>query len=450
MFVLAGLLVSASSASACGISWSLPSTPFAGNGDYRFQLAENWGEVEISKKRSIPIHVTFSPIGDRASPILGRDWQFALFDSTFVLANDHTYRMRLPDGNDEYLGKTKNASVWKGSNWVAQVAGRTVTAKSSCGWILTYNLGRLQQLKTPEGDTLDFVTDFGKGTRTLNANGKPVLILRPEFDKTTTQKFWHLNFSGKHAILKMGKRPFLTKTREPQTGKEAERKFEIDTLASVKFDGEPEKSYSFGVSDLKIGKHPYVWDKSSLMLIQNGNEKLSFVKVLGINCLRREKERDVSLFGHDRGKGISIRQSDKDEILVTEQVKGVNPLRGGLVRKVYSLSSPTATPRLKLQYWYDEDGNAIRKLENNGNESILYEKKKQMLRALNAKTKDVLWEKRFDAGNRLIYFRLAGDEYEFDYGKEKSSQWVAVTKKANGQVSKAELPVSQLQFLVSH
>jgi WD40 repeat protein len=418
MFVLAGLLASAPSAAACGISWILPSTPFMGNEDYRFQLAEKWGEVKISEKRTIPIHVTFSPLGDRVSPILGRDWQFALFDSTCILSSDNAYLMRLPDGNAVRLGKTKNASVWTGDGWVAQVSGRVITVKSSCGWMLAYNLGRLQQLKTPEGDILDFITDLGKGTRTLNANGKPVLTLRPDFDKTTTQKFWHLNFSGKHALLKMGKRPFLVKIRDYKTNKPIDRKTEIDTLVSMKFDGGMEKQYSFSENEMTFLGCLYQWDKSSKELVQKGEEKYSFVSIKGVKCLKTTfPDGSSSLLGG--GDKKSIYKSRNGAIKLTEFIESPSADRKSLTRRIMQIDERGQEIQLS-RFWYDDKGELIRKWTKHGDAGLIYEKKGQIFTIKDALTGNRLSERKFDDKGRLIFLKVKEKEYEFSFPDEKS------------------------------
>ncbi|MDR1498270.1 MAG: hypothetical protein LBS59_07690 [Puniceicoccales bacterium] len=422
---VAGLLATAPTATAvCGISWSLPWTPFMGGDDYRFQLAEVWGEVKISEKLTIPIHVTFSPVGDRVSPILGSGWQFALFDATCVKESDNAYLMRLPDGNAVRLNKTQDAAVWEGGDWTARVAGRTITAESSCGWTLTYHSGRLQRVKMSEGDdTLDFITDLGKGTtHTLKANGKPVLTLRSDFDKITTQKLWHLNFSDKHAILKMGKRPFLVKVRDHKTNKPIEQKTERDTLVSVKFDGEKSESkYTFGLEDLKIeGRHVrhvrhIKWMKESGVLSEDTGVKYSFPTIAGIKCIKREyPDGQVGVRGW--GNERDIMQEKKDSPLLLTEYVDVEGIRG--IRKISQLKNGQF--EVIRQNWFDLSGNVVKTMVKKENGEFIY--KRNGNRILAEKNGKHLWEKVFDAQGRLIEFSDTKRKMKFAYSERRTLQ----------------------------
>jgi hypothetical protein len=417
--LVAGLFAAVPDAAAtCGISWRLPSTPFMGHEDYRFQLAEKWGDVKISEKRSIPIHVTFSPTGDRSSPILGRDWQFALFDAICVKDTDSSYRMSLPDGNSVRLKKTNNAAVWKNADWIAQVAGRTIIAKSSCGWSLTYYLGRLQQLKTPEGATLGFITDLGRGTRTLKANGKPVLTLRPDFDKTTTQKFWHLNFidqgSPKHAILKMGKRPFLYKSRDAITKKEEERKSEMDSFVSMKSDGEEERRYNFDVTALNAFGMQYQWDKDSRVLQKKGDESYAFVYIKGVKCLKTTfPDGNITILGANAA-GFSVYKSLNGDVELRESMP--SRIRPGsmLLRRVAQIDE-NGRETLLARFWYDENEKPIRKWNKYGNGGIIYEKKGDTIIGKDAQTRRFFSERQFDEKKRLTSLVLIEKRYGFTF-----------------------------------
>jgi hypothetical protein len=449
---IAGLLATALTATAaCGISWSLPSTPFMGDlfhDDYRFQLAEEWGRVKVSEKRTIPVHVTFSPIGDRTSPILGRDWQFALFDAICVKETDSTYLMRLPDGNSVRLDKTKNAAVWKGANWIAQVAGRTITAKSSCGWEATYYLGRLQRVKTPGGDTLDFITDLGKGTRTLKANGRPVLTLRPDFDKSTTQKLWHLNFGDKHAILKMGKRPFLVKVLDYKTNKPVERKAETDTLVAKKFDGEIEETYRFGEDELIVNRNRYCWDKKTYMLTQGDMKKFSFPVVKGIRCLKTTfADGSVTISGSK--EGISIWQDQKTSLRIMKTIH--HPSNPGIpVPREVSRINKDGREELLTRIWYDINGDVIRTWQKDGDCEYIREERGNKKVIREGKTNRFISESEFDGSQRLSSLKMADKIYFFHYLKEEKVKIVRL--KNNSSLEKVvsmdefNLIVNRLSF----
>jgi hypothetical protein len=435
---------------ACGISWELPRAPFAkeNSADYRFVHWESWGKIKVSDKLTIPVHVGFSPITDRqTSRTLGAGWTFSLLESICVPVSKEKYKLILPDGAVEplYLGPNNRL---EGAGWLGQISGRTITVQASCGTVLVFRDGRLFQVKA-EGSVLDF-SSTADGTHQITVNGRALLRLKREWDATSTLKQHTLDFSGKHAVLKMGRRPLVIREKVSSGGKlvERERVMQTESLVSVKFDGEPERRYDFKPDGLTIGKEESRWDAQQRLVFHNG-EKYEFVKVLGISCIKTTKpDGQVSHFGRDYAKGISVAQFPGGEFEITEEFP--NGALRGRPRRILSMPSPKGAQKLKRQYWYDENAKALRLLVNANGASTLYEKKPDgLVSAKNQMTGAVLWEKRRDSLGRLTSLKLGNEVYLFDYDEtSKAEKSVTLTRVRSSGMTKVKLPQSEINPLL--
>jgi hypothetical protein len=439
-------------AETSGIWRELPHTPFAGgwpeksDSDIRFQLVEKWGEIKISEKLIIPIHVIFSPAKGHDSPILGRDWQFALFDSTCGLTNGNDCRMYHLNGEEVLLKKTKDPSVWKGTfcrrhscyEWTAKVIPYFITVKSN-GWTYTYFGGRLRKLTTPNGDTLDFIADLVKGGHTLNLNGQTILSLRPDFDKTTKQKLWHLDFPGKHAVLKMGKRPFSIETSAGKTG----GKTETDTLVSVKFDKEEEKHYAFQECLLNVASKSYKWQKKDGVLIQNGETKFSFPVIQGIRCFKQlfpDGKEDI--FGQNPDRSEEVVMGLDKKLTFVEYLK--NTKIEPKIRKVFHINSD-GQKELVREFWYDSDKKVVKTFFKKDGEDNFIEKEGNSIFAYLGKNREFLWRKTLDGENRLVEFQDKERHFSLVYSPQGK---VTVTRLLAGKEVSVILPEEKIRDIL--
>jgi hypothetical protein len=424
----------AGSAVACGLRFNLPPTPFVGYGDYRFSHWEEWGKIKPDPKAKLefPIHVGWTPIPEmRNSPILGEGWTLSLFESTLVPENPTTYTWRQPFGFTERLTKDpKKPGILFGSGWLAEIHGsgaqQVVVCKSSCGeWQLTYKGGRLAQLRSKEA-SLDFTYEKS-GARQIASNGKVVATLKREFDTATTHPYWRLSFLSekgmRHATLKLGTRTVLI-----HADKKPDQRRNSATLKSVKFDGEPERSYDFTANTLKIAGHLYKWDTKKSLLEQSGLEKYSFVTIKGVKCFKTIFPDGRSCLYGDN-KRFSIQKAEShDKVVITENVfvpKNKKP------RTISVLESDGRETLLK-RFWYDETGNVIRQWVKNGNGGIIFEKKKLVESAKDSQTNEILWEKFCDENGNLSLLRVKKSEYGFSYLNKDGTPLVKLTQKSTG------------------
>jgi hypothetical protein len=421
---------------ACGISWTLPESPFeaSSSGDYRFSLWEKWGDIPLDAKTSIPIHVGFSPIpGKQSSKILGNGWAFPLLESTCLPASDGKFRLTLPDGHVELLEKA-NATTLKGAGWIAQFqGGRTITAKASCGWTLVYRDGALIQTKSPEGVVCDFLTAVD-GTRKINANGKTVLTLRKDFDKTTTLKIYHLTFADKHAVLEMGQRPTLTKIKERKNGKDVERDKETraESLLAIRFAGEPEIRYNFKVDELLVAEHSYKWNKETMFLNEDDGVLFSFSDIKGIQCFKKlSPDGTFSILGFSKHKVLQKTVNGLLELRESVPISGVNKNRKTTVFESNGKES------IVEQHWYDETGETRCFRQGDDENGVIYEKEKDGIKITRVKDRKVQWMKRLDSKNRITELISEGKIYHFYY-EEKNGAMRVVRRDATN--SSVELP----------
>jgi hypothetical protein len=401
---------------ACGISWSLPSTPFARDGNYQFRYWESLGNIKVSEKLEIPLHIGFNPAGGY-SPILGRGWTFALFDSRIEQIDDKTYLMKLPDGSEEELETTNKAGILKGRGWIGEMKGQQITCKASCGWQMIFQKGLLQQMKSPDGVVLRPVLD-GKGGRSLLANGTSIVTLTPDWDAETTLKYYRLNFGGEKYLLKMGMRPVLIKKKEKPDWRGQE-----ESLVSIR-NSRGERKFSIIEDQFRIDDRLYKWDNSSMKLIQDGTDKLSVVSVSGVQCLKRTlADGRFTIEGRDLEKNTSVNTTNEGIVIITEFLN--TNILFEKPKNVFHLNKD-GSKELKKRYFYDENFNVTRIQENDSKGSRIYIFGDQKVSCLDAVTNQTIWEKQFDDKKRITKYASGTKIYLFKYENDNNVKMTVI------------------------
>jgi hypothetical protein len=444
--LLVGVLsvCAASEALAYGMASHSPQGPFMGkySNDFRFCLWESWGKIKISPTTTWEIPVGFTPVPNyQYSRILGTGWAFPLLESTLLPIGENKYEMILPTGQRQTLEKTKVANELKGGGWKATIQGKTITAQSFDRWKLTYTAGRLKTAKTPDGVQVEF-NQNAQGTHWITANGTTVLTLKPAFDSATTRKVHHLHLQGgRHAELRYGNRPVFVKTAEMNSfGKPIEKKQNLETLVSVRWDGEPERKYEFDANTLTVTgskydpsnvvESTYKWNAWDNHLVEGDGIAYSFPVIRGIKCLQEKyKNGGSSLFGHGRD-GTTVEQHSGGAITITENIQNIRSKSGMAVpRKVFVLKN--GVEELVQQHWYDENGNEKKLLVTKDGVKILYEYAENGIVARDFVTRKQLWEKLYDSKKRIIKFQIGDTTYDFSYPEEGKGKNATVTRKKN-------------------
>ena len=450
-FVLALAHGGTGSVVACGLSLTLPPTPFASSGDYRFAHWEEWGKIKPDPKAEseIPIYVGWTPIAEwqQNSPVLGEGWQLSLFESTLVPENETTYIWRQPFGRTRHLKKDpKNPGLFTSTGWLVEVRGtglnQVATCKSSCGdWQLTYKAGRLAQLKSKEV-TFDFSYEKN-GTRQITVNGKTVASLKREFDAATTLPYWRLGFLSekgwRNAILKLGTRIVLI-----QVDKKPDQRRNTATLTSVKFDNEPERNYTFTADTLKVAGSFFQWDSKTTNLLEDSGTKFAFRKIRNINCLQKtDPNGKTTLNGRDLARGVEIATTDEGLTLIREYIPGT-PVALSYLRKLFQVDH-SGHEKLMKQIWYDENLNIMRMLDKEGASGKLYAFAKGETTCSDERSGNIIWKKQFDEQKRMISFINNGRKYFFDYSKDKSV--TIIRENERKERTERTLPLNELQKL---
>jgi hypothetical protein len=443
------LAASVAQADSCAFRSGLPrSEGFLSsyNGDYRMILWERLGGATFGGTE-IPIHLSFTPIlGYQGSPILGQGFLLMPFDATCVQKGGNTFEMTQPSGHVITLEKTRNAKVWKSQGWTAEVsgagAGQVIKAESSCGWTILYSGGRLAQMISPAKEIFDFSSD-PKGTHQVNRNGRKLIGLRRDFDKKTTLPIWHLDFTSadgpKHAVFKMAPRPVLVALPNKKTRTEGRR-----SLASIQFDNQPERRYSFKIDELDRAGYVYKWDPTNYQLLSEGDKKYSFVKLHGIHCFKTTyPDGKFELHGYSSDGKIDISTTGIGLPTLCEYTV---PLADGAgrVKKVSNIN-PDGTLELVSRYWYDEKGTIVRSYFYDPQNKVKYERDRNVLIAYKTQKNEPVWKKIYDDQKRLKEFHKGEKKYHFNYLNDDEVR--VTTFKQGVQISDTVLAFSKIAHI---
>ena len=282
--------------------------------------------------------------------------------------------------------------------------------------------GRLKTLKTSSGAQVEFHHNT-QGASWVTVNGKSVLTLKPDYD-ANTQKIYHLTHhdgrqGARHAILRFGTRPVMVKTAEKDLfGRPKEKKQEVQTLHSIQWENEPEKTYRFALNTLNIlntaGKF-YKWNPADANSQQEGDTKFSFVTIQGIKCFKHAFPNGRSaIYGENYDKRQRISSGIGGEIFFAEYMPSV---RGNYSPNMRKLSKvlPSGALELIQQNWYDADGNIAKTFKKDEKGSYYFKNGKNSIVAHSGTDNGFLWEKTFDEQGRLTKFKNKEKQFLFNY-----------------------------------
>jgi hypothetical protein len=413
----------------------LPATPFAGDGSYRFEYWEELGRIPLggvasvkdkgtatkSGQEEILVALGFNPASEYSS-FLGLGWNFPLFDSRLEWENAQTLNAYLPDGHVESFKRVRSGNTLRGSRWIAEIKGKQAVLRASCGWVLTYGANnRLLSMRTPDGILLE-PRVLPNGTRSLVSGGKILLTLKPDWDKVTTQKVYHLNFSMKSALVKMGKRPVLVKKKG-----QLDKQVEVDTVASILFKDGKEKSFVFKQNEVLVAGRPYKWDNKTFALRQDGEKLFSQVKVMGVNCLQTQylNNSKSTIFGYDRDNGLKVEKSHQG-FVISEMFTTGNQ-RGNL-KRIYALDANGDETTIR-QLWYDEKNVVCRLMMKENGSDVLYFAQNNSIIAKDVKNNIVKWQKTYDSDGRMTIYSEGGRNFFFDYSLPEKIKVTVIKEK---------------------
>jgi hypothetical protein len=456
VFAIGVLVIAGESkaANTCGITWTLPATPFEEHGlnqSFRFQYWRKLGSLKLPGIRSseqdgkeafeLSVHIGFKPASSYSS-LLGYGFEFALFDSRLVWMGGEAVQLHLPDGNEIHLKYDKIKRTLSAHGWLGKCdpkAGQAII-KASCGWVLHFAGNRLHRMTSPEGETLTFST-LSNGTRQLNQAGRTIVTLTPDWDKRTTQKFYQLKFGNKRALLKMGVRPIVIQEK----GK-PERVVMAPALSEIRMEDKAEERLSFKRNELKISGSTYLWDAKTYRLLQAEDKKYSYPIVKGVRCLKTEYVNGhVTILGSDASQKFKVSQNGKNAPLYYSEFFMGGPVANKL-RRHYMIDEQTGRETLLRQEWYDENGKSFRSLVREGENERIYHRSGREYIVQDKKTQKILKKYIFDDRNRLITYLVGEREYCIDHSSATVVEVVA--REGKNIVETLSLPVESYQRMI--
>jgi YD repeat-containing protein len=129
----------------------------------------------------LPFRAVFNSGEKRISPFLGKYWSLPLLESIAYPADRRSREVLMPDGLKLRFYEKKPGEYHASRIWSATLNKDVFIVKSRYGLTLTYKNGRLQQLKFPNGDSLDYFYKEGRFAE-VKKNGGSFLKVSQEKD----------------------------------------------------------------------------------------------------------------------------------------------------------------------------------------------------------------------------------------------------------------------------
>ena len=436
-------VASSVAASACGMPWGLPSTPFVNenSGDYRFQYWEELGSVTIPEIRAwksdtplaISLNLGFNPLSNYTSS-LGVGFELAIFDSRLTWADNNKVQLHRPNGGIvKFAVKGKNrleAFEWQG---IFNPKTLQATIKAPCNWVLNFEGNRLSSFRSPEGVVFS-ITRLATGEQQLLQDGRIIVSLKPDWDPKTTRKFYRLKFGDKTVILRMGTRPVVIKGKAKN-----ERILMTPALASIEYanwnENDPfsflrqkDRKVSFKGNEIKLGGIVYEWEQETGRLCKENITVMEYPRIKGIPCIRKKNliSGKTILEGADFLRSVS--QYDSGPICLTTYLPpGRNHRLRDELRELIHINR-TGEETLVRKAWYNENGEVISiYFLGKDNEGLIQRFGRDNIVFEHAKSKRKIWECKYNDKGDIIYWKTQTREYAFEHKKE-TNEVIAILK----------------------
>ena len=459
-------VASSVAASACGMPWGLPSTPFVNenSGDYRFQYWEELGSVTIPEIRAwksdtplaISLNLGFNPLSNYTSS-LGVGFELAIFDSRLTWADNNKVQLHRPNGGIvKFAVKGKNrleAFEWQG---IFNPKTLQATIKAPCNWVLNFEGNRLSSFRSPEGVVFS-ITRLATGEQQLLQDGRIIVSLKPDWDPKTTRKFYRLKFGDKTVILRMGTRPVVIKGKAKN-----ERILMTPALASIEYanwnENDPfsflrqkDRKVSFKGNEMALGNEKYEWKEKDGQLLSARGIRYEFPTIMGIPCKRE-------IYGASgdsvlEGQTITqhIYQKNNGPIYRSEYLSPQNGRMFEKLRNTVKIDPQIKKETIIKKVWYDEDGEVIRiYFIGKDGEGLTQHFEHDRIFLERAKDKQQIWECRHNDKGDIVQWKTQNKEYAFEH--KKTTKEVIVKLKGNEEqkvlsAEKFKSIFSQLQIL---
>ena len=359
---------------ACG-DWSLPQNHFEGVNSTGF--VDHWeqiGTLDLGDIK-VPVNIGFQTYLPYVSKELGAGWILPLLDANIVQRDEGTFDMVQPDGWIALFRRDgSNPNILHGSGgMLAEIQGSTITVNSTCGsgWKMVFTQGKLTSLSKGK-HTLSIERDaLGRGVA-IRDGITPVMRL--EQDQATglaksiqigSQKY-QLGYDGKPRVETVQGQNMVGGV-EP-------------SLHQITFPDGKKETYDFAVTekmlpDLKItdveGKERVItWGVDGRML-QDGewSYQITSPSNMKVNAAIERtnplKQKEYWFKDDLSGKETTVALDGTK----TERSWFTSGAAHGKTRKVVQVVGEVK--KVMEQYFYDEKGNMIRKIEETGLETLI-------------------------------------------------------------------------------
>jgi hypothetical protein len=397
---------------ACNSSFSTPTNKLEFMGDAgELALWKTIGEIKLSDGTEIPLNIGFSSIENYTS-ILGSGWTFALLDSRVVQIDDNKFSVYLPDGRILNLIRSNDdPNILLGTGFVGKIELDKFTCTSECGLTLKFEKGKLSSI-SDKSNVKYFLSRDSNDVIKFVSDGVELLKVTPQQNDSSEKiKGYDLISGDSKTQLKIGQRPIVINTSSRKLVEQV-----VPTLVEIKGN---KIFYNFDFSVDSNSLNPTLstegyllkWDSERKNLISENDWVCSTDKYMDVDCFKKVNSKGlIQRYGYNQIK--TILQTTGQGPIVTE-FYNADALRGK-PRKVthYSLDNTITNQWI---YSYDESGKLVRENYQEPGINVHLSISNRNQKATDGRTGLILWEKKYDANNRLTYFRKHDKEYNLNY-----------------------------------
>lgn len=394
---------------SCGLNWSEPSCKIPGCNEQGYVLiAEKLAELNIpDEKEPIPIWATFDSSRQTVSPYAGMGWRIPLLECSLVQLSENEFQLNEPGGWRHLFRRTgKDSNILDGGgSWKGQLSTDHATLWADCGWRIDLHKGKIVQLKTAHGQTLNYNYTNGR-IASITCGMKTLVAVDPDEGQDHTL-----------GIAIDGKRYSLARADQPRVQRVAGvNVIGGNDLSFNQFTGPERQTRTFRysvddqtrplltITDASNQDTIVSWDPETRRITRYGEWKYDIKPddaLLANAAIGRTSTNGQSEFWHYSQTTASETYQGVDGIkTVTSQF--ITGKLAGLKRKTERYVGKDCVYSLK--YFYNEQGELIRENETEDGHSLVrhfsYDDKKRLLSVSENGTKT--FSDTFDEQGRVV------------------------------------------------
>lgn len=328
-------------------------------------------EIDFGKELKVPVRVGFSSERQSSSPFFGKGWWCPVLEPKAYLKREKMLCATLLCGRVLYLRKDvsdDNTFHTLDNRWKGVITDRNIVVSREDGWRLTYEKGRLKELKTDAGRILNW-TYAGDALSSIQESGG-FITLKVDYDIQGTCK--GLTVNDRYHGFRMDRRPNV----QTVAGQKVVSGFD-NVLSVWNFPDGKKETYRFEVTaelqpnltltDAQDVEVQYVWDSASGRIVSEGDWKYQIGQV--------NSEFELPTISRVDSKGVHemVKSNNQTGMLEVESSEG-----GRIVSETYKVPGPLYNKPKKVtkiengkeiilsSYIYDEKGKVRRQTGKDG------------------------------------------------------------------------------------